>query len=295
MTIQTRARYRMPVSFGPAPGPRQKADGSLWTVEETGIIRQKFLEIDYLAKAEQLTPLLPPGFSLRGEPVVKVATGFFLDLWWLAGRGYGILHVTIPVTYRGKTETFDGDYMAVIWEGLGDAVLTGRDELGFPKLAADFSDLTFDPASGSARSAVSWLGHEFFTAQADGLKEVPNATPPKRVPNLTFKYVPNTSVYGTGGADIASVTTGAGQVPVEGGSLAVQNYRRWEGRGELSWNRATFEQLPTTYHIVNGLAAIDIVEFRGASYFDLNLPGIVVAGAADQRTIEPAEDNRFAY
>jgi hypothetical protein len=27
-------RYRMPVMFGPAPGPRQKHDGTPWTAEE---------------------------------------------------------------------------------------------------------------------------------------------------------------------------------------------------------------------------------------------------------------------
>ena len=295
MTDAARARYRMPVSFGPAPGPRQKADGSIWTDEETGIIRQTFLEIDVLCKAEQLTPLLPPGFSLRGEPVMHISTGYFLDLWWLAGRGYGILSVHVPVTYRGKSETIDGDFMIAIWEGLTDAVLTGRDELGFPKLPADFSPLGFDAKAGTAQSAVSWLGHEFFTASATNLREIPNAKPPARVPNLTFKYVPNTSPFGSGGADIAAVTTGAGQTPKAASGDIVRAYRRFEGEGQMRWNPATFAQLPTTYHVVNGLAALDIVAFRGASYYDMLLPGYVVNGAADQRSVEPAEDNRFSY
>ena len=37
-------RYRMPVGFGPAPGPRQKADGTEWTADETGTMRQVILE-----------------------------------------------------------------------------------------------------------------------------------------------------------------------------------------------------------------------------------------------------------
>lgn len=295
MSVQPRPRYRMPVSFGPAPGPRQKSDGTLWTLEETGVIRQKFLDIDFLAKAEQLLPLLPPGFTLRGEPVVKVSSGFFLNLWWLAGRGYGVLTVLIPVTYRGKTETIDGEFMAVIWEGMTDAVVTGRDELGFPKLPADFSEHDFDQTAGTARSAVSWLDFEFFTARAEGLTEVPDAKLPARVPTLTFKYVPRTSPYGSGGADIAEVTTGADQVPPAGGDSLVRSYRRWEGRGEFAWHPATFEQLPTTHHVVNGLAKLDIVEFRKATYYDIELTGMAVSGAATQRSVEPAEDNRFAY
>src|ERR1700722_608317 len=122
-------RYRMPVGFGPAPGPRQKADGTEWTADETGTMRQEFLTISFLGQAGQLERLLPPGFSLRGEPVVSVQFGFFRDLYWLARRGYGILHPLIPVTYTGRTEAIEGDFMPAIWEGLADAVLTGRDEL----------------------------------------------------------------------------------------------------------------------------------------------------------------------
>ncbi|WGM47904.1 hypothetical protein KOAAANKH_02790 [Brevundimonas sp. NIBR10] len=30
------SRYRMPIMFGPAPGPRQHPDGRMWTPEEGG-------------------------------------------------------------------------------------------------------------------------------------------------------------------------------------------------------------------------------------------------------------------
>jgi len=186
-------RYRMPVGFGPAPGPRQKADGTEWTADETGTMRLEFLTISFLGRAGQLERLLPPGFSLRGEPVVSVQLGFFRDLYWLAGRGYGILHPLIPVTYTGKTERIEGNFMPVIWEGLADAIVTGRDELGFPKLAADFPDFRVDLASGRVSGTASWLGFEFFSAELTGLTEVRDAQPPAADPMLTFKYVPRTS------------------------------------------------------------------------------------------------------
>lgn len=298
MTTTPRQRFRMPVSFGPAPGPRQKSDGSLWTLEETGTMRQEFLSFEFVTREDQLQALLPPGFVLRGEPVVTVLSGFFRDLYWLAGRGYGILHPLIPVTYHGRDETIEGNYMPVIWEGLADAVITGRDELGFPKLPADFSALEFDPAKGTARSSASWLDFEFFSAEAHDLVEVPGARPPAPAPNLTFKYVPRTSSYGSEGADIAEVTTGANAEPPSGDALDAAaaskiSYRRWEGSGELAWHPATFAQLPTTHHVVNGLAALDVVEFRSAAYYELTLPGLLVAGAAEQRSVAAAEDNRF--
>jgi Acetoacetate decarboxylase (ADC) len=283
-------RYRMPVGFGPAPGPRQKADGTEWTAQQTETMRQEFLTVDFLGRAAQLQRLLPPGFRLRGEPVVSVQLGFFRDLYWLAGRGYGVLHPLIPVTYEGRTETIEGSYMPVIWEGLADAIVTGRDELGFPKLAADFPRLDVDLARGSVTGSASWLGFEFFSATLTGLTEVPDARPPASAPMITFKYVPRTGPHGAGGADIAHVTTGA--AAANGGS-ADAGYRRWEGTGEIAWHRAKFEQLPTTFHVVNGLADLDVVEYRGAAYFQAALPGHVISGAG-QRIVEPAEDLRHA-
>ena len=289
-------RYRMPVGFGPAPGPRQKADGTEWAAEETGTMRQEFLAIQFLGRRGQLERLLPPGFTLRGDPVVTVQLGFFRDLYGLAGRGYGVLHPLIPVTYTGKTETIEGNYMPVIWEGLADAVVTGRDELGFPKLAADIPDFCVDLASGHVSGTASWLGFEFFSVELAGLTEVPDARPSAGDPMLTFKYVPRTSPRGAGGADIAHVTTGA--APANGSQPdaapgAVPAYRRWEGSGRFTWNRAKFEQLPTTFHVINGLADLDVVEYRGAAYFQAELPGHVISGDT-QRSVEPADDHRYA-
>ena len=291
----TTTRYRMPIGFGPAPGPRQRADGTEWTAEQTGTMRQEFLTVDFLGRAEQLQRLLPPGFSLRGEPVVTVQLGFFHDLYWLAGRGYGVLHPLIPVTYVGKTETIEGNYMPVIWEGLADAIVTGRDELGFPKLAADFPDLDVDLARGSVTGSASWLGFEFFSAALTGLTEVAGARPPAGAPMITFKYVPRTGPHGAGG-DIAHVTTGAAAANGSGpgaGQDPGARYRRWAGTGEIVWHRAKFEQLPTTCHVVNGLADLDVVEYRGAAYFKAALPGHVISGA-QQRIVDPAEDLRAA-
>jgi hypothetical protein len=187
--------------------------------------------------------------------------------------------------------------MPVIWEGLADAIVTGRDELGFPKLAADFPDLNVDLARGSVTGAASWLGFEFFSAALTGLAEVPDARPPAGAPMITFKYVPRTSPHGAGGADIAHVTTGAGAAngggTNGGGAGPAGGYRRWEGAAELTWHRAKFEQLPTTFHVVNGLADLDVVEYRGAAYFQAALPGHVISGA-QQRVVDPAEDHRHA-
>ena len=92
-TMKPGVRYRMPTVFGPAPGPRQKADGTPWTLEETGTMNCTWFAVTYRTDRAALEALLPPGFELRGEPEVSVCFSDFRNLYWLAGRGYGILIV----------------------------------------------------------------------------------------------------------------------------------------------------------------------------------------------------------
>ena len=139
-------RYRMPVMFGPAPGPRQKATGVPWEAQESGTANVQWATIAYRSDPAMLEALLPPGFTLA-EPVVHVTLGFFRNLYWLAGRGYGIVNVEIPVVCSGRDQRIEGGLCLVLWEGRPDAITTGREELGFPKLYADIR------ISGSMRTA----------------------------------------------------------------------------------------------------------------------------------------------
>jgi len=286
MTIELEAgvRYRMPVIFGPAPGPRQKADGTRWKPEETGTMNCEWMTVSYLTREAALAKILPPGFALRGPPVVSVSLSFFNNLYWLAGRGYGIVYVDFPVLYSGKTETIAGAFCAVLWEGIPDAIMTGREELGFPKLFADIPPLKRDRQQGTAGGEASWFGHKFFEIELQGLKEVSGdkKLPGSDGPALHYKYMPRTSISGAEGKDLAYVTTslpppGAGgdASPIKFGD---SNFKKWKGTaGTILWRRATFEQLPTTFHVVNGLADLPILEYVGVEMVEFSAPGIAVS------------------
>jgi Acetoacetate decarboxylase (ADC) len=295
MTAEFRSgvRYRMPAVFGPAPGPRQKADGTPWRPEETGTMSCQWLTVSYLTQRSKLERLLPPGCELRGEPVVSVSLSYFSNLYWLAGRGYGILYVDVPVTYTGRTETIVGAFCPVLWEGSPDACITGRDELGFAKLFADIPKLTRDPALGTAGGEASWMGHKFFEIEARGLMEVGGE---KRLPGsdgaaIHYKYMPRTSSGGGEGPDVAYVTTSLSLPGVNGSDSPIKfedsNFRKWKGSGTLQFHRATFEQLPTSFHVVNGMADLDIVEYVGAELVEFSAPGIAISANAF-RAVEPA-------
>ncbi|MGU7773525.1 acetoacetate decarboxylase family protein [Burkholderia sp. MR1-5-21] len=296
MTIEFKpgVRYRMPVVFGPAPGPRQKPDGTLWNPEETGTMNAQWMTVKYRTERSSLERILPPGFALRGEPEVHVSLAFFRNLYWLAGRGYGILNVEVPVTYTGKTETIEGAFCPVLFEGIPDAILTGREELGFPKLFADIPDLRIDHAAGTAGGEASWFGFRFFEIDLHGLAET---TGDKKLPGpggatLFYKYMPRTGPAGSGGCDIAYATTSQPLPGAAGDTSPIKfndaNFRKWKSTGgSVKWNRATFEQLPTTFHVVNGLADLEIVEYLGAEMIEFSGPGVAVS-ANVIRPVEPA-------
>ena len=288
------SRYRMPTVFGPAPGPRQHPDGRMWKLEETGKMSCVWMRVAYRTDPAKLEKLLPPGFTLRGDPIVSVSCAQWQNLYWLAGRGYGIVLLNFPVTYRGKDEIIEGSFCPVLWEARPDAIMTGREELGFPKLFADTPDIEWDRQQGTARGSASWFDFTFFDMELEGMVEEEN---PAKVfpesgkgggPQLYWKYMPRTSPGGCEGADVAYVTTGAPKGTAAGNIVMDGfDYRRWIGTGKVAWHRATFEQLPTTFHVVNGVADLDILEVVEAELVEFAGPGIAIS-VNQMRAIEPA-------
>jgi hypothetical protein len=287
-------RYRMPVVFGPAPGPRQRPGGGMWQPEETGRMNAEWLAVTYRTDPAKLEAILPPGMSLRGEPLVTVSCAWFKRLYWLAGRGYGIVVVDFPVRYRGKVETLDGTFCPVLWEGAADAIMTGRDELGFPKMFADIPEIAWDKENGTASCSASWMGFRFFDISLSGLTESggePSLPGANDGPAMYFKYVPRTSIGGREGADVAYVTTAAPPPGTSGKASNVKfdgfDFKRWRAEGSIAWHRATFEQLPTSAHVVNGMAGLDILEFVKAEMVTFSGPGIGIS-TDTMRAVEPA-------
>lgn len=296
MTVEFKpgVRYRMPAVFGPAPGPRQKPDGTPWKMHETCTMNAHWMCASYRTRREALEAILPPGFALRGEPEVHVSLAYFRNLYWLAGRGYGIVMVELPVVYTGKTEVIEGSFCPVLWEGRPDAILTGREELGFPKLFADIPELDIDTANGTAGGNASWMDFKFFEIELKGLAPVMSD---KKLlgpggPALFYKYMPRTGAFGSGGCDVAYATTSQPLPGTTGDAAPIKfadaNFKKWKGTGcSVTWNRATFQQLPTSFHVVNGVADLDMLEITSVAMIEFSSPGIAVS-ANSIRPLDPA-------
>ena len=254
------ARYRMPVIFGPMPGPRQRVEGGRF---QQSMTRVEMVTASFLTEAAHLERLLPAGFSLDGEPVVTIEYMFMTELRWLAGRGYNTLGVRFPVRYRGRSENLRGPFLAILWENMADPIISGREELGFSKLYCEIP-----PAQiiGDRRLyGAGWQGHAFLKMEVSDLAPATFAPEPDDG-LLHYRYVPRTGFPGQSDVEGAVLTP-------SGMRVEILDYK--EGKGSVTFLPSTWEQLPTLIHIVEKLAALPQLEERGAAitnaYFDNEL------------------------
>lgn len=213
------------------------------------------------------------------------------NLPWLAGRGYntwGVYFSNVRCDRVSPPRT--GSYLAVLFESFTDPIITGREELGFPKVWAELPDGQLQGASRT--HTASWLGFEFMRLEIHNLKQHdPKTAPslgkrpfthPTQDGILHHRYVPTVGCPGKHDASYAIFC------PPPPGKAPVTSYwapfsspepstpkdrAQTDATVLFSVKAGTFEQLPTLYNIVDGLASLqltDVVEvavqeFQGAS------------------------------
>ena len=248
--------YRMPTVFGPATGPRRGPDGRKFECIDNP--KKISIAVSFMSNADQLNALLPVGFEVFGEPVVTVQTTYMKDIEWLAGRGYNTLGVTFPAVFKGKRDTATGPFLTVLWENLTDPIITGREELGFSKIYCALPEPMIDDSTATA--TANWLGFEFMKMNLTGLTPTSAQATPGGAPVdgiLHYKYMPRTGEWGTADSAYAVIT------PAELPNTKV--IEQWSGDGTVQWNRARWEDLPTQYNIVNGIADLKVSRWLPAS------------------------------
>jgi hypothetical protein len=246
--------YRMPTHFGPAPGPRQLPDGIPPNPKHCP--RRLSVAASFLTDSAALEQHLPEGFALAGEAVVTVEFHHMTEIDWLAGRGYTMINVGWPVTFAGRQDQATGWFLAVVWENLADPIITGRGEIGHPKLFAEIAEPRF--WDGVQACAAGWMGFRFLDLTVSDLRDAP--APPIKAPSdgaLMLKYIPRTGAWGE--AELQQVTL----TPAADPDRTIE--RRRTGVGTVGFHLATWSDLPTMYHVVNALAELPVIEPRGGS------------------------------
>jgi len=246
--------YRMPTHFGPAPGPRQLPDGVVPDPKHSP--RRLSVAASFLTDAALLARHLPEGFALAGEPVVTVEFHYMTEIDWLAGRGYTMIEVSWPATFTGRQHKASGRFLAVIWENLADPIITGRGEIGHPKLYAEIAEpRRWD---GAQICTAGWMGFRFLDLTVSELRDAPpSPTKPGSDGTLMLKYVPRTGAWGE--TDVYQVTL----TPADNPDRTIERHQL--GVGAVRFHRAAWSDLPTIHHVVNALAELPIIEPRGGS------------------------------
>lgn len=156
--------YRMPVFFGPTPGPRQSPG-----LESDTVTKHLVLSVDFRSDAEQLQALLPARFEVWGEPIVTIDVHYMKQIPWLAGRGYNMSDVKFPAVYHSRQGPVHGTFVLLRWENLADPILSGREELGHNKLWCNIPEPSV--LNGTYRVKLDWLGHPFMDLKISDLAQ----------------------------------------------------------------------------------------------------------------------------
>lgn len=251
--------YRMPTHFGPAYGPRQGEGGKKFANLDSP--KSTSMSVSFLTNREQLEEFLPEGFELGSTPVVTVGASYMTEIEWLAGRGYNTLGVSFPAVFNGKKDQAVGRLLTVLWENLTDPILTGREELGFSKIYCELPEPR--TINGQTHCIASWMGFKFldlklWNMKKQTLEEVAKSSRRQRNDGtLHYKYMPRTGEWGTPDIKYAVLT------PSGNSNSVVKEV--WRGEGSVQFHKATWEDLPTQFNIVNAIHGLEIKEYRGAS------------------------------
>ncbi|MFC1776172.1 3-hydroxyacyl-CoA dehydrogenase NAD-binding domain-containing protein [Pseudomonadota bacterium] len=248
--------YMMPAHFGPLP---QGEKPSGWYRDVTMMV------VPYLTDREKLAAHLPHPFTVGEQPVVTVVYCCSKDVDWLAGRGYNLVAVTASAVFNGENEQLEGQYSLVWWENLADAILSGRERTGIPKIFGDIPDHSV--VDDQWHTSVSHFGSKILDMSIKNLR-VPTpqevetaqkATEGKDHP-MAWRYLPEVGGFGPA---LSEPTTFPSDSLYTGA---------WVGEGKVDWNHLTWEQNPTQCHIANALADLPVLGY---------LPAMVTTGSTN--------------
>ncbi|RAH42786.1 putative salicylate hydroxylase [Aspergillus brunneoviolaceus CBS 621.78] len=275
--------WRQPVVFGPMPGPRQdwygrdRVQKSLKATFETVSIRFK-------TSRTCLQNLLPnDSWSFVNQGTVAYASFSQTKLHrmdWLGGGGYRHIGLYIEgVQYKKKNgETIEGTYLPILFESLTDPIVSGREELGMPKL---YTAIDAHDRSNSHHLTTSWQGAvwgHFHLEDLEDQEPEMNTNPnPSSVGILVHRYFPKVGHENKGVPEaeypvIVPHAEEAKVVPSKITRLRTTKNARFEIDG-LNWT-----QLPTLHHIISRLAEIPVDEVVGAKIVEgEGVPDVSVA------------------
>ncbi|PIA91498.1 hypothetical protein CB0940_10034 [Cercospora beticola] len=281
-----RLYWRMPVAFGPTPGPRQ----ALYTDQPQPARHSTFTtaSISFKTSRTFLQNLFPTSsFTFKDPGTIAYASlsQTTLDrMEWLGGSGYKHFGLYIHGVRYTKQDgsTINGTYLPLLFENLTDPIISGRDELGFPKV---YCAIDVRRRKDSYHVRTSWQEATFGKFNLDDLESSDPGTTAKPASDgsnygtLTYKYIP--AVGEPGKADVAYAVV----VPHEetAKQMPSEVTRVWEStRPSFEFDDLTPTDVPTLHHIVSTLKRMPVYEYVSGRIVE----GLGVPDVSSARRIE---------
>jgi len=272
-------RFRSPFGFGASPGPRrplglQPSHTTIQSLRQANPETHQTLSVRFKSSRTYLENLLPPGFAFTSPGTLAHASikcTTLSNMTWLAGGGYNHCGLYIHGVHYTKTDgsKIFGTYLAVLFENSADPIITGRDELGMPKL---FCDVDVSVQGENASVTLASRGTTFGKLNVSGLAATPQPTPSppapaQRMPGPpppppeqgTFwqRYIPAVGEPGKTDADYAVFNPNPEpEPPVEGEVAATTTLS--SASATVAFEAGDWQTLPTLHHVAKGLAEMPV-------------------------------------
>jgi acetoacetate decarboxylase len=205
--------------------------------------------ISFTTDPQAVRDLLPHHFEPGPQTVVRISHLQYEGVDYLAGRGYNVISVSVPVVLS-RDRDIRGDYSLVLWESSPHAVVLGRELQGYPKVYADVPDAT------AAMNGRTFECSEFGTVLLEGTIQDLQALDQQRLARLNartsessslgWKYIPGIDAK----PDCDYVTRARNPVAYQ---------RGWSGEGSVVFNTPTWQEAPISARIVQRIAALPVL------------------------------------
>lgn len=278
--------WRQPIVFGPMPGPRQDFWGNPRKATHSTATTAS---IKFKTSATVLQTLFPNQqfkFTTPGTVAYASFSQTTLNkMDWLGGGGYRHFGLYIHnVQYTKKNgETIAGTYMPILFESLADPIVSGREELGMPKL---FCTIDIHRRHRSYRYQTGWQGATFGEVALEGLEEVDPAAEKGTIGGeaddgiLVYRYIPEVHRRGKAASEHTVFVPHAEESKV----VPTTVRRMWKARtGSIKFDALDWDALPTLHHVISRLAEVPVYEVIGAKVVESEgVPDVSSARPVDE-------------
>jgi 2-polyprenyl-6-methoxyphenol hydroxylase-like FAD-dependent oxidoreductase len=275
--------WRMPIAFGPMPGPRQSHFGLPRQAEQSTFTTASIKFKTSRTVLQNLFPHTSSSYRFKSPGTFAYASFSQTTLGkmeWLGGSGYKHLGLYIHgVEYIKKDGTIiSGTYMPLLFESLTDPIVSGREELGMPKL---YTSIDIHRRQKGYRINTGWEGAIWGNFVWEGLEEADRSLESGKISGedddgiLVYRYIPKVGRAHKGKAEAEYPVF----VPYAEDFPTPKPQRVYKAaKPSFKIDPLDVDALPTLHHIITRLAELPVYEIVSGKVVEgVGVPDVAAA------------------